>query len=65
MKFPSQDNTINSKIYLQNISAPLSKQCFYYDMNSDTPTNLWNGSQEMSLARENPLLVSMGDKVCT
>jgi hypothetical protein len=65
MKFPSHDTTISSRLSLQNVSALISKQCFFYDMNSDTPTNLWNGSQEMSLARENPLLVSMGDKVCT
>jgi len=49
--------------FLQNASSALSNKCYYYDLNSNTPTNIWNGSLKMNTARQNPLLVPMGDKV--
>jgi len=32
-------------------------------LNSATPTKIWDGSQTMSVARSNTLMISMGDKV--
>jgi hypothetical protein len=52
------------RLFLQSPGGLSTSQCYFYDLNSRSPTNIWNGSQHMAIERFIPLIVSMGDKVC-
>ena len=41
----------------------MTKQCYFYDLNSQNTSKSWNGELKMNLTRERPLLVALKEKV--
>ena len=48
--------------FLQNASEKITSQCYFYDLNSENPTNVWNSSISMNKSRLDAALAAVKDE---
>ena len=48
---------------LQNPSEMITNQCYFYELNSENPTNVWNSSSSLYKARLDVGLATFKDEV--